>query len=81
MSVDGCPGEFVVVRVWLWSVTDGDTIDTTTTEELKFFNLSISMVVVFIAKVSAISDVTTNLTDNMVIAFDVTKFFVDKWVG
>lgn len=80
MSMDGCPGEFVVVRVWLWSVTDSDTIDTTTTKELKFFNLSISMVVVFIAKVGAISDVTANLTDNMVIAFDVTKFFVDKWV-
>ena len=81
MSVDRGPGKFVVVRVWLWSGTGGDTIDTTTTEELKFFNLSISMVVVFIAKMSAISDVTTNLTDNMVIAFDVTKFFVDKWVG
>ena len=80
MSVDWCPGEFIIVGVWLWSVTDGDTIDTTTAEKLKFFNLSISMVVVFIAKVSAISDVTTNLTDNMVIAFDITKFFVDKWV-
>ena len=48
---------------------------------MKFFDLSISMVKVFIAKVSAISDVTTNLTDNMVIAFDVKKFFIDKWVG
>ena len=62
-------------------MTNGDAIDPTTTEKLKFFDLSISVVIVFIAKVSAISEVTSNLTNNMVIAFDVTEFFVDKWVG
>ena len=81
MSMDWCPGEFVVVWVWFWSMTDGDTIDTTTTKELKFFNFSISMMIVFIAKMSATSDITTNLTDNVVIAFDITKFLVNKWVG
>ena len=62
-------------------MTDGDTIDTITTKELKFFDFSISMVIVFIAKMSATSDVTTNLTDSVVIAFDITKFVVNKWVG
>ena len=80
MSVDRGPGKFVVVRVWFWSMTDGDTIDTTTTKELKFFDFSISMMIVFIAKMSATSDVITNLTDNVVIAFNITDFVVNKWV-
>lgn len=62
-------------------MTDGDTIGTTTTKELKFFDLSISMMIVFIAKMSATSDVTTNLTDNVVIKFNITEFFLNKWVG
>ena len=81
MSVDGRPSEFVVVRVWFWSVTEGDTIDATTTKELKLFDFSISMVIIFVAEVSAISDVTADLTDNVMVSFDVAKLVIKKGLG